>query len=800
MEVKDALSEAVLEVLDKDNYVEWSIRVQTYLMAQDLWDTVEATTEPPKQEDDEATFMAWSEKNSMALNVIQKSCRPDTLFEIREISSANVAWNTLAVKYNVPKKTSSAVLQVLEKDNYVEWSVQVKNYLMAHDLWDIIEATTEAPRREDDEAAFRAWSKKNFMALHVIQISCGTDTFSSIKWISTAKNAWDTLAGKYYNVPQTSNSGSNVNQNVDHEVLNKAVRSGNWNAVEVFLKRHPGAAGVKITNLGQTALHVAVGAGHENIVEKLVVKMSEGELAVKNGYGDTALADTIYKGNYRMAVCMLRKNVNLASIKNSADDLPVVMAIYYGHIKLARHLYSLTPEEDLMPEKGIDGATLSCQAIYTGTLDIALDLIERCPRLALAMDKDDHSPLYALASVPFAFPSGNRLVFWKRWIYSGMHIQHARAIKEIRLNINQNVETKRQRDIVRMIGSGIKDLYEMKSIHVQADELLRIMCKEVAISNTEQRKKGSVNVYDAIFYAIKRGIFEFVFEIVKESPDLVWSYDGERVSTIFSAAVLHRQPKIFSLIYGLDVKNVLTYKHDNQKNNILHMAGMPAPSTLANRVAGAALQMQSELQWYKEVESIVHPNTKEAFNDDGICPPELFTKNHKDLMKEGEQWMKDTATSCTVVGALILTIMFAAAITVPGGNDQTGLPMFLKKKVFMLFIISDSLSLFSSSTSVLMFLGVLTSRYAEDDFLKSLPTKMIIGLSTLFFSIATMMIAFSAALLIILRGDTWLVIPAICLASVPVTLFVWMQFPLLVDMSISTYGPGVFDRKKKRWF
>jgi hypothetical protein len=86
----------------------------------------------------------------------------------------------------------------------------------------------------------------------------------------------------------------------------------------------------------------------------------------------------------------------------------------------------------------------------------------------------------------------------------------------------------------------------------------------------------------------------------------------------------------------------------------------------------------------QEVESIVHPNAKEAFNDDRITPAELFTKNHKDLMKEGEQWMKDTATSCTVIGALILTIMFAAAITVPGGNNQnTGLPMFLKKKVFM---------------------------------------------------------------------------------------------------------------------
>jgi hypothetical protein len=45
-----------------------------------------------------------------------------------------------------------------------------------------------------------------------------------------------------------------------------------------------------------------------------------------------------------------------------------------------------------------------------------------------------------------------------------MHIQHARAIKEIRLNINQNVETKRQRGIVRMIGSGML-LLKLSLIH-----------------------------------------------------------------------------------------------------------------------------------------------------------------------------------------------------------------------------------------------------------------------------------------------------------------------------------------------
>jgi hypothetical protein len=196
------------------------------------------------------------------------------------------------------------------------------------------------------------------------------------------------------------------------------------------------------------------------------------------------------------------------------------------------------------------------------------------------------------------------------------------------------------------------------------------------------------------------------------------------------------------------------------------------------------------------VESIVPTQFRENKNKDGKTPQELFTESHKELVKEGEKWMKSTSTSCTVVGALIVTIMFAAAFTVPGGNDQSkGYPIFLKDKLFMLFIISDSISLFSSSTSVLMFLGILTSRYLEEDFLKSLPSKMIIGLSTLFFSIATMMIAFSAALLIMLHEYSWIFIPAICLASVPVTLFVWMQFPLLVDMAISTFGPGVINRK-----
>ena len=202
------------------------------------------------------------------------------------------------------------------------------------------------------------------------------------------------------------------------------------------------------------------------------------------------------------------------------------------------------------------------------------------------------------------------------------------------------------------------------------------------------------------------------------------------------------------------------------------------------------------------MESIVPPICKDVLNSDGKKPSEVFSQQHANLVKEGEKWMKEIATSSSFVAALIVTIMFAVAFTIPGGNNDKGAPIFLDDPLFMVFIISDSISLFSATTSVLMFLGILTSQYAENKLLTRLPTKLIIGLSTLFISIAAMMIAFCAALAILLKKSSTKVvmIPIILLACVPVTLFALLQFHLLVNIFISTYGPGIFDRNIQRWY
>ena len=150
--------------------------------------------------------------------------------------------------------------------------------------------------------------------------------------------------------------------------LHKALQIGDWNAAKEFLNRHPHAISAKITVTDKTALHVAAEAGQVHIVEELVKQMSEENLEIKDDDGLTALARTACNGNYRIAECMLGKNQNLISISSNDGNIPVVLALFNGHLKLARYLYLLTPLEILMPENGTMGASVVCEAIYNKAL------------------------------------------------------------------------------------------------------------------------------------------------------------------------------------------------------------------------------------------------------------------------------------------------------------------------------------------------------------------------------------------------------------------------------------------------
>ena len=152
-----------------------------------------------------------------------------------------------------------------------------------------------------------------------------------------------------------------------------------------------------------------------------------------------------------------------------------------------------------------------------------------------------------------------------------------------------------------IIHQGINHLYEVKLTHFLSNELLSRMTEQFSISKIQQRLTG--RVADAIARATEKGNVDFVFEMVKANPRYVWSLDLRR-SNIFSIAVEYRRAKIFSLIYGLKIKDALACHPDSSGNTLLHMAGMSAPSISLDDIPGAALKMQRELQWFKVISLI----------------------------------------------------------------------------------------------------------------------------------------------------------------------------------------------------
>ncbi|KAI3860962.1 hypothetical protein MKW92_028167 [Papaver armeniacum] len=352
----------------------------------------------------------------------------------------------------------------------------------------------------------------------------------------------------------------------------------------------------------------------------------------------------------------------------------------------------------------------------------------------------------------------------------------------------------------------VKYLYNEKLMHKQAVYLVRKMLEIIdEKTTTDTEVIDFLNKTCAINTAIKYGVTEFIEECLK-SFLFVISHDwGD--GTMIQIAIAERQENILSVILeaGEDRKDDLLFKVDENGNNILHYVAKIALSYPLNAVSGAALQMQRETQWYKGIESIVPKFMRNTRNLKGDTAQVLFTEQHEKLVATGEKWMKDTSGSCMVVAALIATVAFAAAFTVPGGNiselesPKNGFPVFLNKNTFAMFALADAVALFSSITSVIMFLAIMTSRYTVEDFLKSLPQKLIIGLANLFLSMASILVAFGAAFTLLLRNRyPWAPIPIAVFGLISVLIFAFLEFPLFFEMVRLTYWPRALKVRNGR--
>ncbi|KAJ9553568.1 hypothetical protein OSB04_017613 [Centaurea solstitialis] len=542
--------------------------------------------------------------------------------------------------------------------------------------------------------------------------------------------------------------------------LYEASLTGDWDAAKALLVPRPELVTYAIDLDYNTPLHIAAYAQETKetkyFVDELLKLMTPQQLELKNKFLSTAFCLAAGSGNIGMVKSMVSKNKDVVKILGYRGESPLYKSASQGRYETLKYLYKRFPNLDYGDFQRDDEkkVCLLKQCVEYGFFDVALEIVTNHPQLA-----KEGSVLGVLAKKTDAF----------------------------------------KRDCTRCCDNDDDDAWRLLKV-IWRDHIMRMTTPELM-----KILQGPSRI---LFGATEMGNTFFVMELIRAYPGLIW-FKNKDNRTIFHVAAMHRHLGIFNILYEIGTrKNTIITCKDVNGNNMLHLIGMTSKK-MRHETSGATLLMQRELLWFKEVEEMMLASHRESKNNNGETPYEIFSEQNKDVISQGVKWIRD----CMVIATIIVTVAFAVAFTVPGGynqesggtskvagghNQEAGIPIFVREHDFLVFVIANAISLSSASTSLLMFLSLLTSRHGQRDFIYSLPKKLMIGLIALFISVAAMMVTFSASFFMLYNKRLkWVPITIAVLASIPVLTFSVFQFQLLWDMICSMFCSRYLFNPKK---
>ncbi|KAK9989389.1 hypothetical protein SO802_029628 [Lithocarpus litseifolius] len=493
----------------------------------------------------------------------------------------------------------------------------------------------------------------------------------------------------------------------------------------------------RLTKSWDTVIHIAVHSKCLSFVKELVEYGTVEDLAIENINKDTGLSIAAVSGMVEIAKLMIEKNNKLTMKRGSRDLIPFGMAAEVGHKEMAEYLYSKT-EFDCLDH--CERIRLFFLTLSSNLYGLALDMLSKYPTMACERDDNNNgkTALHVLAQ-------------------KATHIANGSPLKIV----------------ARYTSLYFKGFYKQTSMPILARDLLERIWEQVLQQSDEEISDLISRPSGVLFDAAMSGNVEFLALLLFEYPDLLWEVN-EKGQSVFHVAVLHRHVHVFNLIYNIGaIKDYIVGNIDVDKNNMLHLAAM-LPHVERLGAPRANLQMQRELLWFKEVEEIVRPFHMYMKNSEGMTPIDVFNKDHKDLLK--------------------------TALTVPGASNKiSNTPFFHKEQWFMIFILSNAVALFTSAASIVLLLSILTSSYAQSEFVYSLHARLMFGLTTLFISITTMVSAFIAAIFLIFDYKLeWVPYVIASLACAPVILFLVLHSNLWADLIRSYYWSKFLFRPSKQ--
>ncbi|XP_054800531.1 ankyrin repeat-containing protein ITN1-like isoform X2 [Prosopis cineraria] len=278
---------------------------------------------------------------------------------------------------------------------------------------------------------------------------------------------------------------------------------------------------------------------------------------------------------------------------------------------------------------------------------------------------------------------------------------------------------------------------------------------EISFGGCDEEKENEGGRNEPILLiAAKNGVLEMVKKILEDEPGAIHETNS-LAQNVLHVTVENKQHDVFEHLEEYLKDKMLWKSHvgraDKDGNTVLHLAAKLSHCKPLH-IGGSAMQMQWELKWLLYMQKKVPRHLQFLCNRRGETPEEIFERDHKNLIKEGVEWLKSTSGSCSVVAALIASVAFTASITIPGGAENvTGKPYLEHHPAFKLFSLTSLLAFSCSITFLIFFLSILFSQQQPRDFHKDLPFKLLLGLSFLFMSIVSISASFSAAFFFLLK-------------------------------------------------
>ncbi|KAJ6938719.1 hypothetical protein NC651_005221 [Populus alba x Populus x berolinensis] len=785
-------------------------------------------------------------------------------------------------------------LPVFEVGSYEAWSKKMEDVLTSQHLWDIVrsgykrpnDATELAKWENSQKDGYREAQNKNAKAWMLIHQAVGVKimerVFDSddstknitgklkrfdqkryadkpsielieevlrephmVELVATSQDVWKmlkTYSDKHKEKQKTTPEESKtvgVDTSLMDLYLEDTTRSSlfvnamsdGWDKVIEIYTRKSIAHRAKITNSGDTALHIAVIGGKKTTVEQLVSLMSLEEadkaLRVKNERGYTPLHLAAFVGNASLCDCLASKIYSDEEFRNSSEKIEAGYDILGERDKENETPLFLAAAMDtaIHITEGERAIPFSINMIHIENLikidahaDLAFQIIHLDPQLVNLVNERGISPLHCLASRHTAFKSGFHLRPYYNIIYHCRLVppNYDTIVELLKLGLKamlvilglgsmeiRKIRLKKEKHTwsVQVMNELLGDdkLYKYERISGGSPKLrYSAFSDSDAIKQSEGSEKGEAastskleKPETPLLMAARNGITEIMEKILHDFPHAIHDIDTHKKNVVL-LAVQYRQPHVYQFLLKRRKKNEeldrIFLQVDDQGNSARHLAAATIGDYKPWRIPGAALQLQWEIKWYKYVKNSMPQNFFRRLNHRSETPKEIFNKSHQELVKSGGAWLTNTSQSCSVVAALIATVAFATSANVPGGNaEKTGIPVFENQIAFKVFAISSLVALCFSITSVIMFLAILTSRYEAKDFVEDLPKKVLLGLTSLFVSIAAILLCFCAGHFYVLSDELkFAAFPLYGLTCLPVTFFAIAQFPLYIDLIKAT--------------